>query len=81
MIKGEIDLKSMENRFNFSVSINSCLNPKLQSDWKKYGPKSFKFEILKEIEMKPELDRRQFKKQLNELAEKYIEDMNPEDLY
>lgn len=81
LIKGEIDLKSMENRFNFSVSVNSCLNPKLQSDWKKYGPKSFKFEILKEIEMKPELDRRQFKKQLNELAEKYIEDMNPEDLY
>ena len=45
LIKGEIDLKSMENRFNFSVSINSCINPKLQSDWKKYGPKSFKFEI------------------------------------
>ncbi|MCI6738149.1 MAG: GIY-YIG nuclease family protein [Intestinibacter sp.] len=81
LIKGEIDLKSMENRFNFSVSINSCLNPKLQSDWKKYGPKSFKFEILEEIEKKPELDNRQFKKQLNELAEKYIEKLDKEKLY
>ena len=71
----------MENRFNFSVSINSCINPKLQSDWKKYGPKSFKFEILEEIEKKPELDNRQFKKQLNELAEKYIEELDKEQLY
>ena len=81
LIKGEIDLKSMENRFNFSVSINSCINPKLQSDWKKYGPKSFKFEILEEIEKKPGLDNRQFKKQLNELAEKYIEKLDKEKLY
>ena len=61
LIKGEIDLKSMENRFNFSVSINSCLNPKLQKDWNKYGPKSFIFEILEEVEMKPEQDTRQFR--------------------
>lgn len=81
LIKGEIDLKSMENRFNFSVSINSCLNPKLQNDWKKYGPKSFKFEILEEVEKKSELDNRQFKKQLNELAEKYIEKLDKEQLY
>lgn len=81
LIKGEIDLKSMENRFNFSVSINSCLNPKLQNDWKKYGPKSFKFEILEEVEKKSELDNRQFKKQLNELAEKYIEELDKEQLY
>ncbi|MGM9531800.1 GIY-YIG nuclease family protein [Intestinibacter sp.] len=81
LIKGEIDLKSMENRFNFSVSINSCLNPKLQNDWKKYGPKSFKFEILEEVEKKSELDNRQFKKQLNELAEKYIEKLDKEKLY
>ncbi|MGN1033287.1 MAG: GIY-YIG nuclease family protein, partial [Intestinibacter sp.] len=81
LIKGEIDLKSMENRFKFSVSINSCLNPKLQKDWNKYGAKSFKFEILEEIEKKPELDNRQFKKQLNELAEKYIEELKAEELY
>ncbi|WP_455543964.1 GIY-YIG nuclease family protein [Intestinibacter sp.] len=81
LIKGEIDLQSMQNRFNFSVSINSCLNIKLQKDWNQYGAKSFTFEILEEVEMKPEMDRRQFKKQLNELAQKYTENMKQEELY
>ncbi|MBU5335033.1 GIY-YIG nuclease family protein [Intestinibacter bartlettii] len=81
LIKGEIDLQSMQNRFNFSVSINSCLNIKLQKDWNQYGAKSFTFEVLEETEMKPEMDRRQFKKYLNELAEKYTENMPAEELY
>ena len=81
LIKGEVDLQSMQNRFNFSVSVNSCLNIKLQKDWNKYGAKSFTFEILEETEMKPEMDRREFKKYLNEMAEKYTENMNPEELY
>ena len=81
LIKGEIDLASMQNRFNFSVSVNSCLNIKLQKDWNKYGAKSFTFEILEETEMKPEMDRREFKKYLNEMAEKYTENMDPEELY
>ena len=81
LIKGEVDLQSMQNRFNFSVSVNSCLNIKLQKDWNKYGAKSFTFEILEETEMKPEMDRREFKKYLNELAKKYTEKMKPEELY
>ena len=39
------------------------------------------FEILEETEMKPEMDRREFKKYLNEMAEKYTENMDPEELY
>ena len=31
--------------------------------------------------MKPEMDRREFKKYLNEMAEKYTENMDPEELY
>lgn len=63
----------MQNRFNFSVKTNSCLNLKLRNDWNKYGANSFTFEILEEVEMKSEMDRRQFKKQLDELADKYSE--------
>ena len=81
LIKGEIDLQSMENRFNFSVSINSCINPKLQQDWNKYGAKSFTFEILEEVEMKPEINTREFRKQLKELAEKYTKNLKLEELY
>ena len=81
LIKGEIDLASMQNRFNFSVKTNSCLNLKLRNDWNKYGANSFTFEILEEVEMKSEMDRRQFKKQLDELADKYSEKMNEDELY
>ena len=71
----------MQNRFNFSVKTNSCLNLKLRNDWNKYGSNSFTFEILEEVEMKSEMDRRQFKKQLDELADKYSEKMNEDELY
>ncbi|KMW24696.1 hypothetical protein HMPREF0977_01691 [Clostridium sp. 1_1_41A1FAA] len=71
----------MQNRFNFSVKTNSCLNLKLRNDWNKYGANSFTFEILEEVEMKSEMDRRQFKKQLDELADKYSEKMNEDELY
>ena len=71
----------MQNRFNFSVKTNSCLNLKLRNDWNKYGANSFTFEILEEVEMKSEMDRRQFKKQLDELADKYSEKMNKDELY
>ena len=81
LIKGEIDLSSMENRFNFSVKTNSCLNLKLREDWNKDGANAFTFEILEEVEMKSEMDRRQFKKQLDELADKYSEKMNENELY
>ena len=33
------------------------------------------------VEMKSEMDRRQFKKQLDELADKYSEKMNEDELY
>ena len=72
---------TMQNRFNFSVKTNSCLNLKLRNDWNKYGANSFTFEILEEVEMKSEMDRRQFKKQLDELADKYSEKMNEDELY
>ena len=71
----------MENRFNFSVKTYSCLNLKLREDWNKYGANSFTFEVLEEVEMKSEMDRRQFKKQLDELADKYSEKMNKDELY
>ncbi len=46
------DLKAMQNRFNFSVSTGSCIQPKLQEDWKEFGGKVFTFEILESIEIK-----------------------------
>ena len=81
LIKGEIDLKSMENRFKFSISVNSCINPKMQKDWKEFGAKAYTFEVLEEIEMKSEMSIVEFKKELKKLEEKYISQIDKEYLY
>jgi hypothetical protein len=81
LIRCEIDLKSMKNRFNFSVSTGSCVNIKIQKDWKTFGAKAFEFEILEEIEMENDMSIIDFKKQLKVLEEKYISEANKENLY
>ena len=81
LIRCEIDLKSMKNRFNFSVSTGSCVNIKIQKDWKTFGAKAFEFEILEEIEMENDMSIIDFKKQLKDLEEKYISEANKENLY
>ncbi len=81
LIRCEMDLKSMENRFNFSVSTGSCVNIKIQKDWKEFGAKAFKFEILEEIEMENDMIIIDFKKELKTLEEKYISEVNKENLY
>lgn len=81
LIKAEIDLKSMENRFKFSVSTNSCVNIKMQKDWNEFGAKSFIFEILEDMEMKCDMSVGEFKKDLKKLEEEYISKINSEDLY
>ncbi|MGL4911493.1 MAG: GIY-YIG nuclease family protein [Romboutsia sp.] len=81
LIKSEIDLKSMENRFKFSVSTNSCINPKMQKDWKEFGGKAYIFEVLEEVEMKSEMSNIDFKNELKNLEEKYISQVDKENLY
>lgn len=81
LIKSEIDLRSSKNRFDFSVSNGSCVNLKLQKDWKEFGGESFKFEILEEIEMKNDISTKEFKEQLKKLEEKYLLDIDKNNLY
>jgi hypothetical protein len=81
LIKGEIDLRGMQNRFNFSVSTGSCVNPKMQKDWKEFAGKSFTFEILEEIEMKVDMSVVEFKAELKKLEEKYVSQIDKEKLY
>ena len=81
MIKGEIDLRGMQNRFKFSISTGSCVNPKMQKDWKEFGCKSFTFEVLEEIEMKVDMSVIKFKEKLKKLEEKHISEIDKEMLY
>jgi len=51
-IKMTRDLASMKNRFEFSVAINSCLEPAMLEAWNEFGKESFTFSILEMLKKK-----------------------------
>jgi len=61
------DMGAMQNRFNFSLSSNSCIHPRMQEDWKEHGSKAFEFAVLESIEMKKEQGREEFLEDLKTL--------------
>ncbi len=63
------NLNSMQNRFNFSVSNESCIHPKLLEDWKEFGGKDFIFEIIESIEKKEDQSQDEFIDDLKTLEE------------
>lgn len=67
------NLQAARNRFDFSVATNSCVHFELQEEWKEFGSKAFSFEVLEELEMKPEQTDKEFQKDLETLAELWRE--------
>lgn len=81
LLVADIDLKSAKNRFDFSVKTESGLYKGVESDLKKYGGKSFTFEILEEIDKKADESMNLFKDKLNELKEKYSNEFDENKSY
>jgi hypothetical protein len=54
------NLQSAQNRFQFAITTGSTLHPKLQKDWKELGAQAFTFEVLEELEQKPEQSQSAF---------------------
>ena len=42
--------EGQRNRFRFSVSTNTCVQAVLAADWRRYGPESFTFQVLEELD-------------------------------
>jgi len=68
-----VDLRAAQNRFDFSVAIGSCVFPELETDWKESGGRDFVFEVLEELEIKPDQSREEFKDDLITLEELWLE--------
>lgn len=81
MLKAEVDLQSFQNRFNFSVRMNSCLHPKMQKDFNAYGAEAFTLEFLEEVEKKEEESNMGFKDRLKRLEEQWAEKFDKEKAY
>lgn len=79
-IKSTMDMKGQKNRFDFSVSVNSCLEPSMRLDWSQYGAKSFSFIILEEIKKGETQTEREFADDVEALLEMWVEKQQQEDL-
>lgn len=77
----ELDLKGARNRFDFMSKMGSCVNSRLSADWRKYGPQSFAFRVLEELEQKETQTADDFKEDLAVLEELWREKLGAEALY
>ena len=55
-----VNLKSIQNRFQFAITTGSTVHPKLQKDWEEYGAQVFKLEVLEALEQKPDQSQGDF---------------------
>lgn|SRR5574340_940037 len=63
------DLKSMQNRFQFAITTGSAIHPKLQKEWDEYGAQAFTFEVLEELEQRPDQSPAEFVDELKTLEQ------------
>lgn len=64
-----VNLKSVQNRFQFAVTTNIAFDRNLQKDWEKLGVQAFTFEVLEELEQKPEQSQSAFMEDLKTLEQ------------
>lgn len=72
-IRSTKDLKSLQNRFEFGVSMNSCPEPAICAEWAEYGAQAFSFTILEELEKKETQTEREFSEDIGVLLEIWLE--------
>ena len=78
LILGAIELKSQRNRFELALAANSPMLPSMGGDWREYGSAGFTFEVLEELEKKPDQSDREFSADVKLLAEIWREKLAAE---
>ena len=63
------NLKSIQNRFQFAISTGSTVHPKLQKDWDEFGTQAFAFNVIEELEQKPDQSQAEFMEDLKTLEQ------------
>ena len=81
LLASSTNLQGCKNRFVFSQKTNSCVDMKLQNDWKTFGAEAFQLEVLEELEKKDDQTSKEFAEDIKMLYELYLEKSNPEKMY
>ena len=69
LIGHAVNLKSVQNHFQFAVTTGSTVHPKLRKDWEELGATAFTLEVLEELEQKPEQSQAEFMDDLKTLEQ------------
>lgn len=72
-LKSTSDLQGEQNRFQFALSNNSCLNPAMLREWNQYGSQSFSLQILEELKKKETQSDQEFADDVRALLELWKE--------
>ncbi|MEI8199589.1 MAG: GIY-YIG nuclease family protein [Eubacteriales bacterium] len=75
------DMEGFRNRFSFSQATGSCVQPRLEADWKKFGGQAFVLEIKETIEKKKDQTDREFADDLATLKDLWLEKSDPLSFY
>ena len=75
------DMAGFRNRFSFSQATDSCVHPKLEADWKKFGGTAFVLEVLETLEKKNDQTDREFADDIAVLKDLWLEKIDPALLY
>lgn len=81
LLLSALDLNGAKNRFQFSKATDSCIHPKLQSDWFKYGEKVFELNVLEELKKRDTQTQEEFKLDIDLLREIWIEKLSDKSFY
>lgn len=81
LLDATTDLHGSRNRFEFSQKTGSCFNLKLQKDWTGQGGGEFVFEVLEELEKGETQSDAEFKTDIEQLKEIWLEKLEGESLY
>jgi hypothetical protein len=81
LINHVANLQSAHNHFQFAVTTGSTIHPKLQKDWKELGARVFTFEVLEELEQKPEQSQTAFLDDLKTLEQLWRTKFNASQAY
>ena len=81
LIKYHQDSRGYQNRFNFSKSVNSAVEMRLQADWNEYGADAFELDVLEELKKTDAQSDQSFKDDLVMLTEMWREKYADREMY
>jgi hypothetical protein len=79
LLEATTDLRGSKNRFSFSQKTGSCVDMRIQDDWKKYGADAFVFEVLEEHEKGDSQTMEEFQSDISVLKDLWAEKLSTPD--